>query len=95
MSAAASILPILSVGKLSDGRYKFSFATHGGTLFSEVSVAKITASPDSRSDDDKKSEALKALHRLVRDLDAAIAESVEGHWKQAPAGLPSVLEDSL
>jgi hypothetical protein len=95
MSAVASILPILSVGKLSDGRYKFSFATHGGTLFSEVSVAKITASSDSRSDDDKKSEALKALHRLVKDLDAAITESIDGRWKQAPAGLPQVLEDSL
>jgi hypothetical protein len=95
MSAAASILPVLSVGKLSDGRYKFSFATHGGTLFSEVSVAKITVSPDSRSDDDKKSEALKALHRLVKELDAAITESAEAHRKQTPGGLPSVLEDSL
>jgi hypothetical protein len=40
-----------------------------------------------------KSEALKALHRLVRELDAAIAESGEGHRKQMPAGLPPVLED--
>ena len=95
MSAAATILPVLSVGKLSDGRYKFSFATHGGTLFSEVSVAKIAVSPDFRSDDDKKSEALQALHRLVRELDAAIAESVEDHWQRTPVRLPPVLEDLI
>ena len=86
MPAAASTLPVLSVGKLSDGRYKFSLATHGGTLFSEVSVSKITTSPDLRSDDDKKSEALKALHHLVRELGAVIAEFGEGHRKEFGEG---------
>ena len=74
MPLMTGLMPVLNVGKLSDGRYKFSFVSSAGTLFSEVSVAKKLANPDARSDEQQQSEALKALLRIARELNIAIQE---------------------
>ena len=74
MSIERMLMPVLNVGRLSDGRYKFCFATNAGTLFTEISVAKVKGGRDLRSDDQKMSEALTSLKRVARELDVAISE---------------------
>jgi hypothetical protein len=66
--------PIFNVGRLSDGRYKFSFSTSAGTLFCEISATRIKDGPDSRSDDQKKSEAIDKLKRLVQELGTVLKD---------------------
>ena len=72
MSVMPTLIPVLNMGKLSDGRYKFSFATSAGTLFSEVSVGKRKAGSDERSDEEKRADALTALGRIAQELKIAI-----------------------
>ena len=74
MSVMPTLMPVLNMGKLSDGRYKFSFATSAGTLFSEVSVAMRKPSLDSRSDEEKRADAFKALERIALELKITIQE---------------------
>jgi hypothetical protein len=38
MATLATGRPVLNIGKISDSRFKFSFATEEGTLFCEISV---------------------------------------------------------
>jgi hypothetical protein len=66
--------PILNAGRLSDGRYKFSFATDTGTLFCEISATKSKDKVDVRSDSQKRSDALDRLRRLVKELDWVLAD---------------------
>jgi hypothetical protein len=64
--------PILNIGKISDGRYKFSFLTDEGTMFCEVSVTKdIDAS---LSDEQKKAEAISKMKRLLTEIDKLIKD---------------------
>ena len=67
-------VPTLNVGRLSNGRYKFSFCTSAGTLFCEISAARSKEEADRRSDEQKKSEALERLRRLTQELDSILRE---------------------
>ena len=74
MSTARMVMPVLNIGKLSDDRFKFCFVTNTGTLFSEVSVLKAKDGLDSRSEDQKRIEALRRLKMIAKELDSTIME---------------------
>jgi hypothetical protein len=65
---AAVKKPVLNVGRLSDGRYKFGFSSQDGTIFCELSAPKPDTADDERSDDQKLLEAVSKLRRLVKGL---------------------------
>jgi hypothetical protein len=72
MATPAVLKPILNIGRISDGRYKFSFSTDEdeGTLFCEVSVGR--GSDASASDDQKRDKAICKLKRLLTEIDKVI-----------------------
>jgi hypothetical protein len=74
MSKARALMPVLNVGKLSEDRFKFSFVTNTGTLFSEVSVLRGRDGEDARSEEQKQMEALRRLKLIAKELDSAIAD---------------------
>jgi hypothetical protein len=63
---------ILNIGKISDTRFKFSFATDEGTLFCEISVSK--AADGTVSDEQKQKEAVAKLKRLIEALGTAMKD---------------------
>jgi hypothetical protein len=63
---------ILNIGKISDTRFKFSFAAEEGTLFCEISVSK--GADGSVSDEQKKSEAVAKLKRLLEGIGTAVKD---------------------
>jgi hypothetical protein len=74
MTTPATEKLILNIGKISDTRFKFSFATEEGTLFCEISVSM--GADGAVSDEQKKNEAVAKLKRplegigtVVKDLD--------------------------
>jgi hypothetical protein len=75
MSRNRVFAPVLNIGKLSEDRYKFSFATTMGTLFSEISVRMNSSILDPRSEEQKMGDALLALRRIAQELEIAIAET--------------------
>jgi len=74
MATAATGKPVLNIGKISDTRFKFSFAANEGTLFCEISVpmkAGVTV-PDElrqRAAVAKLKRLLEALGETIEDLD--------------------------
>jgi hypothetical protein len=63
--------PVLNIGKLSDTRYKFSFATEEGSLFCEISVPMKAGF--AVSDDLRQRVAVSKLKRLLE----AWAQSIQ------------------
>jgi hypothetical protein len=64
--------PVLNIGKISDSRFKFSFATEEGTLFCEISVPmKVGVAV---SDDLRKRVAVAKLKRLLEAMDTAMKD---------------------
>jgi hypothetical protein len=64
--------PVLNIGKISDTRYKFSFATEEGTMFCEISVPMKAgiAVPD----DLRKRVAVAKLKRLLEAIGASMKD---------------------
>jgi hypothetical protein len=63
---------ILNIGKISDTRFKFSFATDEGTLFSEISVplkAGVTV-----PDELRQRAAVAKLKRLLEGISTALKD---------------------
>jgi len=74
MVTLATGMPVLNIGKISDTRFKFSFATDEGTLFCEVSVpmkAGVTVPDDLRQRVAvaKLKRLLEAMGETMKDLD--------------------------
>jgi hypothetical protein len=74
MPTHATGRPVLNIGKISDTRFKFSFAADEGTLFCEISVplkGGVTV-PDElrqRAALGKLKRLLEALGETIEDLD--------------------------
>jgi hypothetical protein len=74
MATLATGRPVLNIGKISDTRFKFSFATDEGTVFCEISVpmkAGVTV-PDGlrqRVAVAKLKRLLEAMGETTKDLD--------------------------
>jgi len=72
MATLATGRPVLNIGKISDSRFKFSFATEEGTLFCEVSVPmKVGVAV---SDDLRRRVAVAKLKRLLEAMDTAMKD---------------------
>jgi hypothetical protein len=72
MATLATGRPVLNIGKISDSRFKFSFATEEGTLFCEISVpmkAGIAV-----SDDLRQRVAVAKLKRLLEAMDTTMKD---------------------
>jgi hypothetical protein len=63
---------VLNIGKISDSRFKFSFATEEGTLFCEISVPMKTGV--AVSDDLRQRAAVAKLKRLLEAMDTAMKD---------------------
>jgi hypothetical protein len=61
---------ILNIGKLSNTRFKFSFATDEGTLFCEISLP--AAADGILSDEQRKREAVAKLKRLLEGISTVV-----------------------
>jgi hypothetical protein len=72
MATLATGRPVLNIGKISDTRYKFSFATEEGTLFCEVSVPMKAGV--AVHDDLRQRVALAKLKRLLDAMEASIKD---------------------
>jgi hypothetical protein len=72
MATLATGRPVLNIGKISDGRFKFSFATEEGTLFCEISVPMKAGS--AVSDDLRRRVAVAKLKRLLEAVDTAMKD---------------------
>ena len=74
MATLATGRPVLNIGKISDTRFKFSFATDEGTVFCEISVpmkAGVTVPDDLRQRVAvaKLKRLLEAMGETMKDLD--------------------------
>jgi hypothetical protein len=65
--------PVLNIGKISDTRYKFSFATEEGSLFCEISVPMKAGF--AVSDDLRQRVAVAKLKRLLEVMSASVREA--------------------
>jgi hypothetical protein len=72
MATLATGRPVLNIGKISDSRFKFSFATEEGTLFCEISVPMKTGG--AVSDDLRQRVAVAKLKRLLEAMDTAMKD---------------------
>jgi hypothetical protein len=66
MATLATGKPVLNIGKISDTRFKFSFATDEGTLFCEISVPMKAG--DTVPDDLRRRVAVAKLKRLLEAM---------------------------
>jgi hypothetical protein len=64
--------PVLNIGKISDTRYKFSFATEEGTLFCEISIPIKTGVVV--HDDLRQRVAVAKLKRLLEAMSASMKD---------------------
>jgi hypothetical protein len=64
--------PVLNIGKISDTRYKFSFATEEGTLFCEISVPMKAGV--AVHDDLRQRVAVAKLKRLLEAMGASMKD---------------------
>ena len=72
MPTHATGRPVLNIGKISDTRFKFSFAADEGTLFCEISVplkGGVTV-----TDELRQRAAVAKLKRLLEAIGAAIED---------------------
>jgi hypothetical protein len=74
MATHATGGPVLNIGKISDTRFKFSFAADEGTMFCEISVPLKAGGtvPDElrqRAAVAKLKRLLEALGKTIEDLD--------------------------
>jgi hypothetical protein len=72
MATLATGRPVLNIGKISDSRFKFSFATEEGTLFCEISVPMKAGG--AVSDDLRRRVAVAKLKRLLEAMDTAMKD---------------------
>jgi hypothetical protein len=72
MATLATGRPVLNIGKISDSRYKFSFATEEGTLFCEISVPMKTGV--AVHDDLRQRVAVAKLRRLLEAMGASMKD---------------------
>jgi hypothetical protein len=63
---------ILNIGKISDTRFKFSFATDEGTLFCEISVPMKAG--DTVPDELRQRAAVAKLKRLLEGMGRALKD---------------------
>jgi hypothetical protein len=66
MATLATGKPVLNIGKISDTRFKFSFATDEGTLFCEISIPMKAG--DTVPDDLRQRVAVAKLKRLLEAM---------------------------
>ena len=66
MATLATGKPVLNIGKISDTRFKFSFATDEGTLFCEISIPMKAG--DTVPDDLRRRVAVAKLKRLLEAM---------------------------
>lgn len=64
--------PTMLIGRTGNS-YKFAFEADDGKITAQVSVA-LTGKPDTRTEDEKKTLALKKLKKITKALNAAIKE---------------------
>jgi hypothetical protein len=72
MATLATGRPVLNIGKISDSRYKFGFATEEGTLFCEISVPMKSGL--AVSDDLRQRVAVAKLKRLLEAMGTAMKD---------------------
>jgi hypothetical protein len=66
MATLATGKPVLNIGKISDTRFKFSFATDEGTLFCEISIPMKAGG--NVPDDLRQRVAVAKLKRLLEAM---------------------------
>ena len=72
MATLATGRPVLNIGKISDTRFKFSFATEQGTLFCEISVPMKAGV--AVHDDLRQRVAVAKLKRLLEAMGASMKD---------------------
>jgi hypothetical protein len=72
MATLATGRPVLNIGKISESRFKFSFATEEGTLFCEISVPMKAGA--AVPDDLRQRVAVAKLKRLLEATNTAVSD---------------------
>ena len=72
MTTPATGRLILNIGKISDTRFKFSFASEEGTLFSEISVPLKAG--DTVLDELRQRAAVAKFKRLLEGIGTALKD---------------------